>query len=57
MSAGAYGMVMSSNYNTRPRIPEVMVDGSKFYITRERETYDDIIRKETVFDEIVENLV
>ena len=56
MSAGAYGMVMSSNYNTRPRIPEVMVDGSKFYLTRERETYEDIIRKETVFDEIVENL-
>lgn len=38
MSAGAYGMSMSSNYNTRPRSAEVMVDGEKVYLVRERET-------------------
>ncbi|MEN6584600.1 MAG: diaminopimelate decarboxylase [Sulfuricella sp.] len=37
MSAGAYGMSMSSNYNTRPRVAEVMVDGDKTYLVRERE--------------------
>lgn len=39
-SAGAYGFVMSSNYNTRNRAPEVMVDGEHFYVVRSRETYD-----------------
>lgn len=38
MSAGAYGMSMSSNYNTRPRAAEVMVDGSDLHLIRERET-------------------
>lgn len=38
LSAGAYGMSMSSNYNTRPRAAEVMVDGSDMYLVRERET-------------------
>jgi diaminopimelate decarboxylase len=38
LSAGAYGMVMSSNYNTRPRAPEVMVEGSTVQLVRERET-------------------
>lgn len=37
-SAGAYGMSMSSNYNTRPRAAEIMVDGAKAYLVRERET-------------------
>ncbi len=37
MSAGAYGMSMSSNYNSRPRAPEVMVDGSTVHLIRERE--------------------
>ena len=37
LSAGAYGMVMSSNYNTRPRAPEVMVDGANAHLVRERE--------------------
>ncbi|MDD5403481.1 MAG: diaminopimelate decarboxylase [Sulfuricella sp.] len=37
LSAGAYGMSMSSNYNTRPRAAEVMVDGDKSYLVRERE--------------------
>ncbi len=37
MSAGAYGMTMSSNYNTRPRAPEVMISGSEMHLIRERE--------------------
>ena len=37
MSAGAYGMSMSSNYNTRPRAPEVMVDGEQLFLVRKRE--------------------
>jgi diaminopimelate decarboxylase len=37
MSAGAYGMTMSSNYNTRPRAAEVMVDGAAMHLVRERE--------------------
>jgi len=38
LSAGAYGMTMSSNYNTRPRVPEVLVDGTAVHLVRERET-------------------
>jgi len=38
MSAGAYGMAMSSNYNTRPRVVELMVDGDKTFVIRQRET-------------------
>ena len=38
LSAGAYGMSMSSNYNTRPRAAEVIVDGDMAYLVRERET-------------------
>lgn len=45
-SAGAYGFVMSSNYNSRPRACEVMVDGSHFKVVRERETYEDLFNKE-----------
>lgn len=45
-SAGAYGFVMSSNYNTRPRPPEVMVAGQQAYIIRARETLDDVWRGE-----------
>ena len=37
MSAGAYGMAMSSNYNSRPRAAEVMVDGGHMHLIRERE--------------------
>ena len=40
-SAGAYGFVMSSNYNTRNRVAEIMVDGAQFHIIRRRETYED----------------
>lgn len=48
MSAGAYGFVMASNYNARPRVPEVMVRGDRFELVRERETYEDLIRGERV---------
>jgi diaminopimelate decarboxylase len=44
--AGAYGFVMSSNYNTRPRAAEVMVDGDEAYLVRERETIGDLLRGE-----------
>ena len=46
MSAGAYGMVMSSNYNGRRRPPEVLVDNNKFKLIRGRETFDHIIYDE-----------
>jgi len=46
MSAGAYGMTMSSNYNTRPRAAEVMVDGDKVYLIRERETVKQLYKLE-----------
>ncbi|WP_027853550.1 diaminopimelate decarboxylase [Marinobacterium litorale] len=45
-SAGAYGFVMASNYNTRPRPAEVLVDDNKFYVVRERETVNDLMRGE-----------
>jgi diaminopimelate decarboxylase len=48
MSTGAYGFTMSSNYNSRPRAPEVLVNGKDFRIVRRRETYKDLIRPELV---------
>ncbi len=45
-TAGAYGYVMSSNYNARPRAAEVMVDGHRFAIVTVRETYEDLVRLE-----------
>jgi diaminopimelate decarboxylase len=50
MSAGAYGFVMASNYNTRPRPPEVLIDGEQFHIVRERERLDDLVRGESIPD-------
>ncbi|HEY1337506.1 MAG TPA: diaminopimelate decarboxylase [Bryobacteraceae bacterium] len=47
-TAGAYGFVQSSNYNSRPRVPEVMVEGSGYRIVRQRETYTDLVRGESV---------
>jgi diaminopimelate decarboxylase len=44
--AGAYGSAMSSNYNSRPRCAEVLIDGNKHYLIRERETYEDLMAKE-----------
>ncbi|HMV13418.1 MAG TPA: diaminopimelate decarboxylase, partial [Nitrosomonas sp.] len=46
MSAGAYGMSMSSNYNTRPRAAEVMVDGDHVHLIRARETIDHLLTGE-----------
>lgn len=48
MSAGAYGFTMASNYNSRPKPPEVLVRNGKFRVIRKRETYDDLIGLETV---------
>ena len=48
MSAGAYGFVMSSNYNSRPRPPEVMVREGQVHLIRARETYEDLVRGETI---------
>jgi diaminopimelate decarboxylase len=45
-STGAYGFVMSSNYNSRPRPAEVLVDGERFAVITRRESYDDLIRNE-----------
>lgn len=45
-SAGAYGMVMASNYNTRPRAAEVLVSGANDRLVRRRETYDDLLAAE-----------
>jgi diaminopimelate decarboxylase len=44
MSSGAYGFTMSSNYNSRPRVAEVLVKGSEFFVVREREKYKDLTR-------------
>ncbi|MDT8327579.1 MAG: diaminopimelate decarboxylase [Roseovarius sp.] len=47
-SAGAYGAVMSSEYNTRPLIPEVLVHGHEFAVIRARPTFDEIINRDTI---------
>lgn len=47
MGAGAYGYTMSSNYNSRPRAAEVMVDGGKFSVVKKRENYKDLVRGES----------
>lgn len=47
-SAGAYAIVMSSQYNSRPRSPEVLVDGESYRLIRRRETYDDLVAAERV---------
>ncbi|MFY1843050.1 diaminopimelate decarboxylase [Achromobacter xylosoxidans] len=46
-SAGAYGMTMAGNYNTRPRAAEIMVDGGHYHVVRQRETLDDLLRGES----------
>lgn len=47
-SAGAYGAVMASEYNSRPLIPEVMVKGDQFAVIRPRPTFDDMINRDTI---------
>lgn len=51
MSAGAYGFSMSSNYNTRGRVAEVVVDGDQMHLVRARETFEDMIRGEALLPE------
>ena len=46
-STGAYGSVMSSHYNARPRVAEILVDGDQVAVVRERETLEDLVRHET----------
>ncbi len=46
-TAGAYGFVQASNYNSRPRAPEVLVEGASWRVIRQRETYEDLVRGET----------
>jgi len=47
-SAGAYGAVMASEYNTRPLVPEVLVHGDHFAVIRERPTFDEILKRDTI---------
>jgi diaminopimelate decarboxylase len=51
MSSGAYGAAMSSNYNTRPRAAEVLVDGDLYHVVRRRETIDDLLAAESLVSE------
>ena len=53
MSAGAYGFTMASNYNSRPRPPEVLVDGARYHVVLKRQTYEDLVSGETVPGEIL----
>ena len=48
MSAGAYGFVMSSNYNSRPLLPEILVDGSTPHVVRTRQTIEDLVQGEKI---------
>jgi diaminopimelate decarboxylase len=50
-SAGAYGFTMSSNYNSRPRAAEILVDGAKAHLIRQREQWQDLWRGEQVVTE------
>ena len=50
LSAGAYGAVMASDYNARPRVAEVLVHGEQWGIVRPRETYADLIAKDHIPD-------
>lgn len=48
LSAGAYGFTMSSNYNSRPRVAEIMVDGDNYQVVRQRETIEQLFANETI---------
>ena len=48
MTVGAYGYVLASNYNSRPRPAEVMVNGSQMELIRRRETQDDLMATENI---------
>jgi diaminopimelate decarboxylase len=49
-SAGAYGFTMSSNYNSRPRVAELLVDGEQIHVIRQRETLEDLMKGEALID-------
>jgi diaminopimelate decarboxylase len=51
LSAGAYGYVMASNYNSRPRPPEILVDGDRYAVATERENHEDLVRRERLTPE------
>ncbi|VAW54650.1 Diaminopimelate decarboxylase [hydrothermal vent metagenome] len=51
LSAGAYGFTMSSNYNSRPRVAEIMVDGTAHHVVRKRESIEQLFENETVLDD------
>ena len=48
MSAGAYGASMASEYNARPLVPEVLVHGDRYAITRRRPSWDEMLARDTV---------
>jgi len=50
MSAGAYGFVMASNYNSRARSPEVLVEGKQVHVIRERDSFEDLLRGEKLVE-------
>jgi diaminopimelate decarboxylase len=50
MSAGAYGFVMASNYNSRARAPEILVEGAKIHVIRERDTFEDLVHGEKLVE-------
>ena len=47
-SAGAYGAVMASEYNSRPLVPEILVRDDHFAVIRERPTFDEILNRDTI---------
>jgi len=55
MSAGAYGFSMSTNYNSRPRVPEVLVRDDRMFVIRRREDYEDLVRGEEIPDFLMKN--
>jgi diaminopimelate decarboxylase len=55
MGAGAYGFSMSTNYNSRPRVAEVLVKDEQIFVIRQRESYEDLIRGEEIPEFLKEN--
>ncbi len=55
MSAGAYGFTMSSNYNSRPRVAEVLVNGNGYHVIRQRETHEHLIAGESIPEYLIES--
>jgi diaminopimelate decarboxylase len=57
LSAGAYGAVMASEYNTRPLVPEVLVDGSKWSVIRSRPSVKEIISRDSVPEWLIKEVL